>query len=86
MRLSRALQKSIPLPRFSTSRLSRRDNMAEQERATFYYSNMFCVAITALPIAYLLKANYWSSPEQENLHFVLTHNEHHIKAPKQLPM
>ncbi|ORM41203.1 uncharacterized protein BXIN_0424 [Babesia sp. Xinjiang] len=84
MRLSKALYKTIPLPRFTTSRLSRRDNMAEQERATFYYSNMFCVAITALPIAYLLKANYWSCPEQENLHYVLKHNESHITAPKKL--
>ncbi|EDO07845.1 putative integral membrane protein [Babesia bovis T2Bo] len=86
MKLSKALCKNIPLPRFTASRLTRRANMAEQERATFYYSNLFCVAITALPIAYLLKANYWSCPEQENLHYVLKHNEHYIKSPKQLPL
>ncbi|KAK1444956.1 hypothetical protein BgAZ_108620 [Babesia gibsoni] len=80
MRLSRLLHKVIPLPQFTTSRLSRR------ERAVFYYSNMFCIAITALPVVYLLKANYWTSEEQENLYVVLSHNEGRITNPKQLQM
>lgn len=86
MRLSRALHKVIQLPQFSTSRLSRRANMVEHERSVFYYGNLFCIAITALPIMYLMKANYWTSEEQENLHFVLAHKQRHIASSKQLPL
>ncbi|UVC54542.1 hypothetical protein MACJ_004093 [Theileria orientalis] len=73
MNVTRFLSKTIPIPNFTKSRLVRRNNMAEQDRAIFYYSNLFCIVVTALPVAYLFKANYWNSKDQMHMDHVLGH-------------
>ncbi|EAN31444.1 putative integral membrane protein [Theileria parva strain Muguga] len=73
MYLTRKLLKNIPIPKFTQNRLNRRNNMAEQDRAIFYYTNLISILITTLPIAYLLKKNYWSSEDQMKMDHVLSH-------------
>uniref|UniRef100_A0A3B0NFV2 Uncharacterized protein n=1 Tax=Theileria annulata TaxID=5874 RepID=A0A3B0NFV2_THEAN len=72
MNFSRKLFKNIPIPKFTQNRLNRRNNMAEQDRAIFYYTNLISIIITTLPIAYLFKKNYWSSEDQMKLDHVLS--------------
>ncbi|PHJ17344.1 transmembrane protein [Cystoisospora suis] len=56
--LSRVLRMQVPLPQFDKSRFFRRFNMMEMDRARFYYWNLFSIAVTALPLAYMATANY----------------------------
>lgn len=56
--LSRILRMEVPLPSFSKNRLLRGFNMMEMDRARFYYLNLFSIAVTALPVAYMASANY----------------------------
>ncbi|PFH35124.1 hypothetical protein BESB_060110 [Besnoitia besnoiti] len=58
MFLSRLLRMEVPVPHFNKDRFFRRFNMMEMDRARFYYWNLFSIAVTALPIAYMFTANY----------------------------
>ncbi|EPT27145.1 hypothetical protein TGME49_226500 [Toxoplasma gondii ME49] len=58
MFLSRLLRMEVPLPRFTKDRFYRRFNMMEVDRASFYYWNLFSIAVTTLPLAYMATVNY----------------------------
>ncbi|CDI84232.1 hypothetical protein, conserved [Eimeria acervulina] len=56
--LSRAARLQLPLPQFTRDRFFRRPNMLEADKARVYYWNLFSIAVTALPIWYMMTVNY----------------------------
>ncbi|KAL8440573.1 hypothetical protein Efla_007234 [Eimeria flavescens] len=58
IQLSRALRMHIPVPEFTRDRFFRRPNLLEADRARLYYWNMCCIALTALPVWFMMTVNY----------------------------
>ncbi|CDJ49304.1 hypothetical protein, conserved [Eimeria brunetti] len=56
--LSRVARLQVPLPQFTRDRFFRRPNMLESDKARFYYWNLFSIAVTGLPIWYMMTVNY----------------------------
>ncbi|CEL95987.1 unnamed protein product [Vitrella brassicaformis CCMP3155] len=65
MFLSRRLLKVIPVPEFTTGRSAQRVNMANEDRARFFYWNLISIGITALPIVYLCSGRHHFSKEDD---------------------
>mmetsp|Transcript_30856 Transcript_30856/g.55994 ORF Transcript_30856/g.55994 Transcript_30856/m.55994 type:complete len:96 (+) Transcript_30856:61-348(+) len=65
LQLSRRLAMRIELPEFTKSRFARRSNMMDEDRVKWYNWNMACIALTAVPVAWMYTVNYRTSEDVE---------------------
>merc|ERR1712083_222780 len=50
---------------FTKSRFARRSNMMDEDRVKWYNWNLACIALTAVPLAWMYTVNYRTSEEVE---------------------
>jgi len=51
----------VEVPEFTKSRFSQRYNMMHEDRLKWYNWNLACIAITAVPIGYMVTAEHRTS-------------------------
>merc|ERR1712061_983532 len=54
---------NIEPPVFTKSRFARRWNMMDEDRVKWYNWNLACIALTAVPLAWMYTVNYRTSEE-----------------------
>ena len=52
----------IPLPEFSKSRFDKRYNMNKEDMIKLANWNVMSIMLTFVPVAYMMNANYYTSP------------------------
>merc|ERR1712137_1427251 len=71
LQLSRRSMMRIELPEFSKSRFIRRNYMMDEDRIKWYNWNLACIAVTAVPLAWMYTVNYRTCEEVETLNRTL---------------
>mmetsp|Transcript_5385 Transcript_5385/g.14560 ORF Transcript_5385/g.14560 Transcript_5385/m.14560 type:complete len:95 (+) Transcript_5385:220-504(+) len=65
--LSRALRMRVEVPEFTQSRFAQRYNMMHEDRLKWYNWNLACIAITAIPVAYMCTVEYRTTIDTETI-------------------
>merc|ERR1711904_616275 len=63
LRLTRKMRgMKIPLPEFSKSRFEQRYNLNTEDKIKLANWNVMSILLTFVPVAYMMNANYYTSP------------------------